>query len=64
MHKLRIRVVGTTPPKTTADVERLVDASIDEFNEYFQTDLKNEPLVRAERAIIKTYLYFLLHKTD
>lgn len=41
-------------------VEPLVDASIDEFNEYFQRVLKNDPLIPSERAILKTYLGFAL----
>lgn len=43
---------------TPAAVEELVDADIVGFDRYFQGELKNEPLSPAERAIIKTYLYF------
>jgi hypothetical protein len=39
-------------------VEGLVNADIDAFDRYFQGELKNEPMSPAERAIIKTYLYY------
>lgn len=41
-------------------LEQQVDASIEEFNQYFQQELKNEALTPAERAIIKTYMHFNL----
>lgn len=46
-----------------ASMERMVDADIKEFDEYFQKVLGNDPLVRGESAIIKTFLYYhLVHK--
>lgn len=43
---------------TSEGVETLVNADIESFDRYFQGELKNEPLSPAERAIIKTYLYY------
>jgi hypothetical protein len=43
---------------TPAEIEALVDADVAKFDGYFQGELKNEPLTAAERAILKTYLYF------
>lgn len=43
-------------------LEEAVDADIVAFDEYFQKELKNEPLVRSERAIIKTYLHWKTHQ--
>lgn len=49
------------------DGERLskaVDKDIAKFDEYFQRELKNDPLTKGEKAIIKTYLHYqLVHKT-
>lgn len=39
--------------------EKVVDKDIEDFNEFFQT-LGNGPIVRAEKAIIKTYLAWKL----
>lgn len=48
------------------DKERLegaVDTDIAAFDDYFQKMLGNEPMVKGERAIIKTFLhYHLVHK--
>jgi hypothetical protein len=46
---------------SAGDIEQLVDADIDAFDEHFQ-GLGNEPLVKAERAIVKTYLAYKLFK--
>lgn len=42
-------------------LEEAVDADLDAFDEYFQRELKNEPLIRSERAILKTYLHYKTH---
>lgn len=65
-HKLIVRVVPDSfpPEEDVTAVERLrgslaekvVDADIDDFNSFFQSELKNAPMTGAERAIIKTYL--------
>ena len=44
-------------------LEQRVDEEIAEFDEYFQKELGNDPLVKGESAIIKTFLhYHLVHK--
>ncbi len=46
-----------------ARLEQSVDMDIGEFDEYFQKVLGNDPMVKGERAIIKTFLYYhLVHK--
>lgn len=40
-------------------LEPIVDADIAEFDKYFQS-IGNEPVVRSEKAIIKTYLHWKL----
>jgi len=41
-------------------LESVVDADIMEFDAYFQS-LGNDPIVRSEVAILKTYLYWRLY---
>lgn len=43
-----------------AEVEREVDADIDEFERWFASKVENGPLLHAERAILKTYLWWKL----
>jgi hypothetical protein len=50
--RIRISTEGTS----LSEVEGVVDADIEDFNSYFQEELKNEPLTKPERAAIKTYL--------
>lgn len=45
------------PPK---EHEKLADEEIKKFDDWFQKQTGNEPLVRSERAILKTYLYYKL----
>jgi hypothetical protein len=53
---------------TAEQREIAVDADIEAFNVYFQQELGNDPLVRSERAIIKTFFAYhigpKLKKTD
>jgi hypothetical protein len=42
-----------------ADLEEAVDQDIKKFDAYFQS-LPNDPLVKVETAIIKTYLHWKL----
>lgn len=37
-------------------LERAVDADLDEFSAFFSKELGNDPLTKAERAVVKTYL--------
>lgn len=41
--------------------ELSVDADIEKFDKYFQEELKNDPLIPSEKAMLKTYLWFKLH---
>ena len=41
------------------DVEKTVDQDIEDFNEFFR-GLGNEPIIRSEKAIIKTFLAWKL----
>jgi hypothetical protein len=38
-----------------------IDTDIAKFDECFQQELGNEPLVRSELAILKTYLFWKTH---
>ena len=52
--------VLVTPAQIAEDmkqVEAAVDRDIDAFDAYFRS-LGNDPLVRSEKAIIKTYLHW------
>jgi len=44
------------------ELEKAVDADIANFNEYFQRELKNDPLISSEKACIKTYLWWKTHQ--
>ena len=46
-------------------ISELTDKALVEFDEHFQQELKNDPLTKGEKAIIKTFLlYHLVHKVD
>jgi len=47
-----------------AKQEEAVDAELASFDAWFQNTLKNAPLVKSERAILKTYLAWKLGVTD
>jgi hypothetical protein len=55
-----VKVQGSST-LTGAELERAVDEDIAKFDECFQKDLDNEPLVRSEVAILKTYLLWKTH---
>lgn len=44
----------------SAALEKIVDADIAEYDEYFQAELHNDPLTKGEKATIKTYLHYHL----
>lgn len=48
-------------PMGSVELEAIVDADITAFDECFQRELSNEPLVRSEIAILKTYLLWKTH---
>ena len=37
-------------------LEKAVDTNLDEFADFFCKELGNDPLTKAERAVVKTYL--------
>lgn len=41
-----------------ATIDEQLGGEVAEFEKYFTTELKNEPLVRSESAILKTYLFW------
>lgn len=45
-----------------AELEAAVDEDITRFDEYFQRELGNDPLVKSERAVLKTYLWYKCRK--
>ena len=46
-------------PEKPEELEAEVDSDIAAFDAWFQQHLQNgQPLVRSERAILKTYLYW------
>ena len=51
-----IQVTADVAPE---ELEALVDADIVAFDRYFQS-MGNDPLLKAEKAIIKTYMFFQL----
>ena len=46
---------------TDADLEKLVDEDISNFDAYFQS-LGNDPLSRFERSTIKTFMHWKTHE--
>lgn len=54
-----IRVTSDSSPDNHTAVEEEVNQSIKQFDAWFQ-GLGNDPIVRGEFAIIKTYLYYKL----
>jgi hypothetical protein len=55
-----MEVRSKCPP---ADLERTVELDIENFNSWFRS-LGNEPLVRSEFAILKTYLFWKVKGSD
>jgi hypothetical protein len=54
-----IAIVDEDPKKRPEgeELEAVVDEDVERFNEWFQ-GLGNGPLVKSERAIVKTYLAY------
>lgn len=44
-----------------SELEKESDRELAEFDAWFQSK-GNSPLVRSEKAIVKTFLYYLAHK--
>jgi len=45
-------------PMGSAELEEIVDADLAQFNECFQRELGNDPLIKSELAVLKTYLWY------
>lgn len=54
-----VKTAGSVGVPQGRELEAFVDEDIKEFDSYFQ-GLGNDPLVRSEAAIIKTYLHWKL----
>ena len=57
MSSIKFEMLPAEPAKT---IENVVDEEIDEFSRWFCEQLKNDPLVRSERSILKTYFAWKL----
>lgn len=62
-----VAVIAVTCPagegsEHAAQLEAAVDADIAKFDEYFQRELQNAPLIKSEVAVLKTYLYWKTHQ--
>ncbi len=62
-----VAVIAVTCPvgessEHAAQLEAAVDADIAKFDEWFQRELKNAPLIPSEKSCIKTYLYWKTHQ--
>lgn len=56
MATLDMQVVGEVPDGPS--LKALVDTEIAEFDQAFQRELQNEPLVNVEKSILSTYLWW------
>lgn len=56
MPNLEVKIESSSP----SEYERVVNEEIDGFEEFFSKKLGNDPLVKGERAIIKTFLAWKL----
>lgn len=43
------------------ELEKVVNDELEQFEEWFRNHLDSEPLARAERSILKTYLWYKTH---
>jgi hypothetical protein len=48
--------------KVGAELEGVVDLDIEAFDQFFQDKLGNAPLTKAERAAIKTFIWYLVNR--
>lgn len=53
-------IIVTADVSTEEKLEQLVDEDILRFDRYFQS-LGNDPLVKFEHAVIKSYLFWKTH---
>lgn len=44
-----------------AELEKLVDADLVEFNKFWQTEMENSKLTAHELGVIKTYVWWKTH---
>lgn len=52
--------VEMLPAEKDRTIEDVVDDEIREFGEWFSGELKNDPLMHVEKAILKTFLAYKL----
>ncbi len=49
----------TTNLTDRQEIEKEVDEAVARFDQWFR-DRGNDPIIRSEKAIIKTFMYFML----
>lgn len=54
---IKVTVAGVDPEKKD-DVQAVINAEISKFDEFIQTKGGGHPLVRAEMALLRTYLLY------
>lgn len=45
------------------ELEKIIDEDIELFDQWFQTEMKNSPILKSEWAMLKTYLYWKTHNS-
>lgn len=58
-HQVQVQITPTDQPNRS-EIENTVDEDIRQFDLFFQKALRNDPMIGAEKAIIKTYLAYKL----
>ena len=54
---VKVTIAGVDPEKKD-DVQAVIDSEIGKFDEFIQTKGGGHPLVRAEMALMRTYLLY------
>jgi hypothetical protein len=53
-------MIHVTSDVPREQLEKTVDAELDAFDAWFRANIMDEPLVKSERSILKTYLGYKL----
>lgn len=64
MIKVSVHQNGMEAALDGKELEQEVDAELGAFSEFFCKALNNSSMTGAERAIIKTWLYWKFHESD
>lgn len=57
---LPMPIIVEADAPAAAELAEMIDEDIERFDKYFQ-GLGNDPLIRFEKAVLKTYLFHKLH---